>query len=142
MYPDHPDRFDFWTQVFCREGVTQRCYWETEWSGRVFIGIAYRQMCRKGESHDCWLGRNASSWGLSCSKGGYRAWHKGLHTDITIPASCNKVGVYLDWSAGKASFFSVDSGALTLLHTLQATFTEPLYPAFRLGWAESTVYLC
>ncbi|XP_076007624.1 NLR family CARD domain-containing protein 3-like [Genypterus blacodes] len=142
MYPDHPERFDFFVQVFCREGMTVRCYWETEWSGRAFIGIAYRKMCRKGEEDDCWLGNNATSWGLSCCGGGYKAWHRGVGTAIQTPASCHKVGVYLDWAAGKASFFRSDCGALTLLHTHQATFTEPLYPAFRLGWVESTVHLC
>ncbi|KAL0150653.1 hypothetical protein M9458_054070, partial [Cirrhinus mrigala] len=32
-YPDHPDRFDYWYQVLCRESVCGRCYWELEWSG-------------------------------------------------------------------------------------------------------------
>ncbi|CAL8404096.1 unnamed protein product [Boreogadus saida] len=27
-YPDHPERFDYRTQVLCREGLTGRCYWE------------------------------------------------------------------------------------------------------------------
>ncbi|XP_042252927.1 NLR family CARD domain-containing protein 3-like [Thunnus maccoyii] len=141
-YPDHPERFDFWRQVLCREGLTGRCYWETEWSGRAFIGVAYRRMCRKGEGHESWLGRNDSSWVLSCTKDGYRAFHKGINTAVTTPSSSNKVGVYLDWSAGKVSFFSVSCGALTLLHTFQTTFTEPVYPGFHLGWVDSTVYLC
>ncbi|KAG5281438.1 hypothetical protein AALO_G00072210 [Alosa alosa] len=33
-YPDHPERFDEQYQVLCREGVSGRCYWEVEWSGR------------------------------------------------------------------------------------------------------------
>ncbi|KAI4902240.1 hypothetical protein NFI96_015028 [Prochilodus magdalenae] len=32
-HPDHPDRFDYWEQVLCVEGLTGRCYWEAEWSG-------------------------------------------------------------------------------------------------------------
>ncbi|CAL8390705.1 unnamed protein product [Arctogadus glacialis] len=32
-YPDHPERFDSWRQVLCREGLTGRCYWEVEWKG-------------------------------------------------------------------------------------------------------------
>ncbi|KAI5094589.1 finTRIM family, member 16 isoform X1 [Silurus meridionalis] len=28
---DHPERFDYWTQVLCEESVCGRCYWEVEW---------------------------------------------------------------------------------------------------------------
>ncbi|XP_075950089.1 NACHT, LRR and PYD domains-containing protein 3-like [Anarhichas minor] len=141
-YPDHPERFDFWTQVLCTEGLTGRCYWETEWSGRAFIGVAYRRMCREGEGQDSWLGKNDCSWGLNCTKDSYRAWHKDMNTAVTTPPNTNKVGVYLDWSAGELSFFRASCGALTLLHTFHTTFTEPVYPGFRLGWVDSTVFLC
>ncbi|KAM4524684.1 NACHT, LRR and PYD domains-containing protein 3-like isoform 1-T2 [Odontesthes bonariensis] len=140
-YPDHPERFDHWTQVLCREGLTERCYWETEWSGRVCIGVAYRGMRRKGEGHDCWLGRNDSSWGLSCTKDGFRTLHSAVNTAVTAAISSNKVGVFLDWSAGTLSFYSVSCDALTLLHTFKTTFTEPVYPGFHLGWVDSTVLL-
>ncbi|XP_034715298.1 NACHT, LRR and PYD domains-containing protein 3-like [Etheostoma cragini] len=141
-YPDHLERFDFWRQVLCREGLTGRCYWETEWSGRCCIGVAYRRICRKGEGHEGWLGRNDSSWGLNCTKDGYRVWHAGTNTAVSVPLSSNKVGVYLHWPAGRLSFFRVSCGALTLLHTFHTTFTEPVYPGFQLGWVDSTVYLC
>ncbi|KAL6465844.1 hypothetical protein MHYP_G00259770 [Metynnis hypsauchen] len=39
-YPDHPERFDGWSQVLCRESLTGRCYWEAEWSGDVEIAIS------------------------------------------------------------------------------------------------------
>lgn len=141
-YPPHPERFDFWRQVLCKEGLTGRCYWETEWSGRAFVGLAYRRMCRKGEGVESWLGRNDSSWGLSCNKDGYKSFHKGMNAPLTVSPASNTVGVYLDWSAGTVSFFMVSCGALTLLHTFHTTFTEPLYPGFGLGWVDSTVYLC
>uniref|UniRef100_A0AAX7TT22 SPRY-associated domain-containing protein n=1 Tax=Astatotilapia calliptera TaxID=8154 RepID=A0AAX7TT22_ASTCA len=34
-YPDHPDRFDVYLQLLCRNGLTGRCYWEVEWRGDV-----------------------------------------------------------------------------------------------------------
>ncbi|XP_030608539.1 protein NLRC3-like [Archocentrus centrarchus] len=36
-YPDHPDRFNDWLQLLCRNGLTGRCYWEVEWRGEVRI---------------------------------------------------------------------------------------------------------
>ncbi|XP_029953785.1 NLR family CARD domain-containing protein 3-like isoform X2 [Salarias fasciatus] len=141
-YPDHPERFDFWVQVLCKEGLTGRCYWEAEWSGRAFVGVAYRRMCRKGEGHDCWLGRNESSWGLNCNKDGYRALHNGVGAAVTATPVSGKVGVFLDWPAGTLSFYRVSCGALTLLHTFHTHFTEPVYPGFHLGWVDTTVYLC
>ncbi|XP_039979943.1 NACHT, LRR and PYD domains-containing protein 3-like isoform X2 [Xiphias gladius] len=36
-YPDHPDRFDEWPQLLCRNELTGRCYWEVEWKGQVTV---------------------------------------------------------------------------------------------------------
>ncbi|KAI4885069.1 hypothetical protein NFI96_004560 [Prochilodus magdalenae] len=47
-YPDHPERFEDWVQVLCRESLTGRCYWEAEWSGEVFIAVSYKGIRRKG----------------------------------------------------------------------------------------------
>ncbi|XP_029382950.1 NACHT, LRR and PYD domains-containing protein 3-like isoform X2 [Echeneis naucrates] len=140
--PDHPERFDFWRQVLCKEGLTGRCYWETEWCGRAFIGVAYRRMSRKGEGEDSWLGRNDSSWGLSCTKDAYRLLHNGVNTAVPTPPRSNKVGVFLDWSAGTLSFYQVSCGTLNLLSTFQATFKDPVYPGFQLAWVDSTICLC
>lgn len=141
-YPDHPERFDFWTQVLCKEGLTGRCYWETEWSGRACIGVTYRRICRKGEGHDCWIGRNDFSWGLNCNKDGYRVLHGGTNEVVPVPPSSTKAGVYLDWSSGTLSFYRVSCGELTLLHTFYTTFTEAVYPGFHLAWVDSKVLLC
>ncbi|XP_021420422.2 NACHT, LRR and PYD domains-containing protein 12 [Oncorhynchus mykiss] len=141
-FPDHPERFDYWRQVLCREGLDGRCYWEAECSGRALMGVSYRGISRRGEGHDCWLGRNAVSWSLNCSNDSYTAWHNDKSTGITTPSVSNRVGVYLDWPAGTLSFYSVSSNTLTHLHTFHSTFTEPLYPGFRLGWVDSSVSLC
>ncbi|KAI4893805.1 hypothetical protein NFI96_006144, partial [Prochilodus magdalenae] len=47
-YPDHPERFNVYQQVLCRESLTGRCYWEAEWSGRVNIAVTYKGISRKG----------------------------------------------------------------------------------------------
>ncbi|KAK6291493.1 hypothetical protein J4Q44_G00382590, partial [Coregonus suidteri] len=62
-YPDHPERFEDCGQVLCREGLTGRCYWEVEWSGRgAVIGVTYKGISRRGWGDDCWLGANDKSW--------------------------------------------------------------------------------
>ncbi|XP_063062765.1 NACHT, LRR and PYD domains-containing protein 3-like [Engraulis encrasicolus] len=149
-YPDHPDRFDCWEQVLCREGLSGHCYWEVEWSNGADIAVAYKSTKRKGEGRDVIMGQNAKSWKLSCSNdGSYSVWCNNKQT--TIPAHSGKVpvpfitsgrvGVYLDWPAGTLSFYSVSSDTLTHLHTFHSTFTEPLYPGFGV-YLGSSVSLC
>uniref|UniRef100_A0A8C4TCZ5 Uncharacterized protein n=1 Tax=Erpetoichthys calabaricus TaxID=27687 RepID=A0A8C4TCZ5_ERPCA len=132
-YPDHPDRFDRYVQVLCREALTgSRCYWEVECSGGdVVIGVAYKGLSRKGGSMECSLGRNDKSWCLLYFNSQYFVFHNNQHTVISAPYS-PRIGVYLDWPAGSLSFYSV-SHTMTLLHRFNTSFTEPLYPGFSVG---------
>ncbi|XP_071006276.1 NLR family CARD domain-containing protein 3-like [Oncorhynchus clarkii lewisi] len=131
-YPDQPERFEDREQVLCREGLTGRCYWEVEWSGRrAGIGVTYKGISRRGRVKDCGLGWNDKSWSLFCSDNSYIAWHNNSDTTINVrPSSSHRVGVYLDWSAGTLSFYRASSDTLTHLITFTSTFTEPLYPGF------------
>ncbi|XP_031674130.1 NLR family CARD domain-containing protein 3-like isoform X2 [Oncorhynchus kisutch] len=142
-YPDHPERFEIWKQVLCREGLTGRCYWEVEWSGRgAYIAVTYKGISRRGKSTDCLIGLNDKSWSLQCSDQHYTAWHNHKPTSIEAPSSSfHRVGVYLDWPAGTLSFYRVSSDTLTHLHTFTSTFTEPLYPGFRF-YCDTSVSLC
>nr|XP_046190125.1 stonustoxin subunit beta-like [Oncorhynchus gorbuscha] len=146
-YPDHPERFEDWEQVLCREGLTGRCYWEAEWSGRgARIGVTYKGISRRGRAggKDCLIGYNDKSWSLTCYDNNYTAWHNSNPTTIDVPSSSpHRVGVYLDWPAGTLSFYRASSDTLTHLYTFTSTFTEPLYPAFRV-WDNdsSSVSLC
>ncbi|AWP15850.1 PRY domain containing protein [Scophthalmus maximus] len=143
-YPDHPDRFDYWTQVLFQQGLTGRCYWEVEWEGNwAGIGVTYRGIGRKGVANDCVMGYNGVSWGLHCSAHGYAAYHNIKSIAVSVPSSgCHRVAVYLDWEAGVLSFYRVSSGrSLTHLHTFYTTFTEPLHPGFRVWDYGSSVAL-
>ncbi|XP_048865838.1 NACHT, LRR and PYD domains-containing protein 12-like [Brienomyrus brachyistius] len=142
-YPDHPERFDCWPQVLCRESLTGRCYWEAEWSGDgVWIAVTYKALGRKGSSYDCRLGFNDKSWMLFCSPDSYSVWHNDKQTVIPIKSSgSRRVGVYLDQAAGTLSFYRVSSDGLTLLYSFTSSFTEPLYPGFYV-YANSPVSLC
>uniref|UniRef100_A0A8C4RLA2 Tripartite motif-containing protein 16-like n=1 Tax=Erpetoichthys calabaricus TaxID=27687 RepID=A0A8C4RLA2_ERPCA len=140
-YPNHPERFDCWPQVLCREALTgTRCYWEVECTGESLrIGVAYKGMSRKGWGLDCCLGHNDKSWCLFCSNSEYSVSHNNKDTVISAPYS-PRIGVYLDWPASSLSFYSI-SHTMTLLHRFNTSFTEPLYPGFLLGF-DSSVTIC
>ncbi|XP_033911086.3 stonustoxin subunit alpha-like [Acipenser ruthenus] len=140
-YPDHPDRFDSYLQVLCREGLSKtRCYWEIELSGGgALIGVTYKGISRKGEHHSCILGYNDKSWSLHCCGSSYTAWHNNNETTITAPCS-SRIGVHLDFNAGTLSFYRV-SDKSSLLYKFKTTFTEPLYPGFCIRH-DSTVTIC
>ncbi|XP_013985352.2 NLR family CARD domain-containing protein 3 isoform X1 [Salmo salar] len=143
-YPDHTERFENWDQVLCREGLTGRCYWEVEWMGHeVHVGVTYSGIGREGRGHDCGLGYNNKSWTLSCNNDIYTARYN--KKPIIVPDHAfrsHRIGVYLDWPAGTLSFYSVSSDTMTHLHTFHSTFTEPLYPAFRIWYCGASLSLC
>jgi len=131
-YPDHPERFEGGERVLCRERLTGRCYWEVEWIGWGHAAVAYEGIMRKGGS-DCSFGYNDKSWSLGYSDNRFTVWNNKKRTDLSNPSPMsNRVGVYVDVSAGTLSFYSVsDTHTLTHLHTYNTTFTEPLYAGFR-----------
>ncbi|XP_051742042.1 tripartite motif-containing protein 16-like isoform X8 [Ctenopharyngodon idella] len=129
-YPDHPDRFDQCLQVLCRESVCGRCYWEIEWSGNnVDISVSYKSISRKGWGNECAFGYNDQSWSLDCSSSSYSFRHNNIKTVLPVKSISSRIGVYVDHSAGTLSFYSV-SDTMSLIHTVQTTFTQPLYPGF------------
>lgn len=142
-YPDHSHRFAWSCQVLCREALTGRCYWEPEWYGRgVGIAVAYKSISRKLPFASNHLGHNFASWSLECHPNRYTVRH-GI-TRVRIPAPfdhSNRIGVYLDWSAGILSFYSVSPEGLTPLYTFYSKFTKPLYPGFRFWSYNSSVSL-
>ncbi len=162
-YPDHPDRFDEYYQVLCRESVCGRCYWEIEWSGDdVDISVSYESISRKGWGDECWFGCNDQSWSLYCSRSSYSFWHNNIKTDLSVKSiirrigvfvddddddgddddddDIRRIGVFVDHGAGTLSFYSV-SDTMNLIHTVQTTFTQTLYPGFWVG-SGSSVKLC
>ncbi|XP_078128634.1 NLR family CARD domain-containing protein 3-like [Sander vitreus] len=87
-YPDHPERFDYWWQLLCRDGLTGRCYWEVEKSGDVRVAVSYRGIRRRGGSEDCRFGGNDQSWSLRCSDDeGYSVWHNNRETVLPLSSS-------------------------------------------------------
>ncbi|XP_076123374.1 tripartite motif-containing protein 16-like protein [Alosa pseudoharengus] len=128
-YPDHPERFDGWLQVLCREGVSGRCYWEVEWSRGVHIAVSYKSISRKGGGVECGFGLNDQSWRLKLSSSSSNSsFRHNKETKLPLVAS-SRIGVYVDHRAGTLAFYSI-SDTMTLLHKVQTTFTHTLYPGF------------
>ncbi|XP_073804188.1 NACHT, LRR and PYD domains-containing protein 3-like isoform X2 [Danio rerio] len=162
-YPDHPDRFNGDPQVLCRESVCGRCYWEIDWSGDdgVDISVSYKSISRKGggygvsksvsnktirrkggeRSVECWFGCNAQSWSLRCDFSRFIFSHNNTHTDLPVKALSSRIGVFVDHSAGTLIFYNIYSDTMSLIHSVQTTFTEPLCPGFRLVYPGSSVKL-
>ncbi|KAM9354912.1 protein NLRC3-like [Pholidichthys leucotaenia] len=141
QYPDHPDRFDHWSQLLCRNALTGRGYWEVEWRGEVYISVSYRGIRRRGRSYDCVFGGNNQSWTLQCSDVlGHAVRHNKITTSICSASSLShRVGVYVDCPAGIVSFYRFNP--FELIHTFKTTFTETLYPGFFVA-SGSSVSLC
>uniref|UniRef100_A0A8B9K6T8 B30.2/SPRY domain-containing protein n=1 Tax=Astyanax mexicanus TaxID=7994 RepID=A0A8B9K6T8_ASTMX len=139
QYPAHPERFDYFLQVLCKESVNARCYWEVEWSGSqpLYISVSYKGIGRKGSGNECRFDANNQSWSLQTSPLSF--CHNNIKTNISAPPP-SKIGVYVDHSAGILSFYSV-SDTMTLLHTLHTTFTQPLFAGFWISY-DLTVTLC
>uniref|UniRef100_A0A8C4NLI7 Uncharacterized protein n=1 Tax=Eptatretus burgeri TaxID=7764 RepID=A0A8C4NLI7_EPTBU len=131
-HPDHPLRFDFYTQVLTTESFSSgRHYWEVDISrtNRCEIGAVYDSISRKGYGSECSLGGNLASWCLRKWDGKYAAWHNGKRVLLNLMASPSRLGLCLDYEAGELVCYGDDTG---LLHTFKATFNQPLLPALSL----------
>ncbi|CAJ1057347.1 E3 ubiquitin-protein ligase TRIM47-like [Xyrichtys novacula] len=142
-HPDHPDRFTFYHQALCKTGLTRSHYWEVEWDGGVVdLAVSYKGIQRKGSGKECSFGHNNLSWKLTCTSSGCTFWHNSLHKSRIQPVISRKVGIHLDYEAGTLSYYSISDGNFfTLLHQVQTTFTEPLYPGFCVDLG-STLKIC
>lgn len=138
-YRDDKQRFQHRPQVLCKEILSGRCYWEAEWTQEAVIAVTYKGISRKGRRNDCLFGRSKKSWSLSLSDRSCLVWHNSESTAVSPVPSSNRVGVFLDWPAGKLSFYSVSSSEQTHLHTFRTSFSEPLYAGFGLQNPGSSV---
>ncbi|KAK7882672.1 hypothetical protein WMY93_028846 [Mugilogobius chulae] len=134
-YPDLPDRFDHWHQLLCTQALPERCYWEVQWSGEVYISVAYKKIAAKEKPTIPFLDLTNSGFTFWSDK------HR-IHLLNVTPSCFGRIGVYVDWPASCISFYKVSSDNLTNLYTCKTTFTEPLVPGFSLLTVDSSVMLC
>ncbi|XP_078471110.1 E3 ubiquitin-protein ligase TRIM7-like [Lampetra planeri] len=128
--PDHPHRFDDYTQALCSESFSSgQHYWEVDVgsaAGDWDVGVAYRTIAREGHGDECSLGQNDSSWVLCKINNSCYVWHSGVETSVPVRDPPRRVGCHLNWEAGLLSFYCADS--MELLHSIHHSFSQPLYP--------------
>ncbi|KAK5905498.1 hypothetical protein CgunFtcFv8_001458 [Champsocephalus gunnari] len=151
-YPPHPERFDKWQQVLCKEELSGCHYWEVGWNTDmteyVYGAVAYKGADRKGSGVSR-FGYNSESWCFGkcwwSSENHLWAYHASIKSvwDVPYPMDgFSSIGVFLDWPAGTLSFYRVSSNTLTHLYTFRTTFTEPLLPGLCVAGDSNYAYLC
>ncbi|KAM3922868.1 E3 ubiquitin/ISG15 ligase TRIM25-like [Leptodactylus fuscus] len=116
---------------FC-EGIL---YWDVEVSeeGGWRVGMSYPSIGRKGKYS--LIGNNRKSWGLRRINKLYSVRHDRKEIPLAYQPSCNRVRIYLDYTAGQLSFYEIGI-SVRHIYTYNTTFTEALYPVISV-WANA-----
>ncbi|KAK7879524.1 hypothetical protein WMY93_033772, partial [Mugilogobius chulae] len=95
----------------------------------------------RGGGEDCEFGMNDQSWTLRIYENLYWVYHNRNSTLLSHQVgvssgregvSSGRVGVFLDSEAGALSFYEISSDdELFHLHSFSSSFSEPLFPGFR-----------
>ncbi|XP_044161053.1 E3 ubiquitin/ISG15 ligase TRIM25-like [Bufo gargarizans] len=136
--PESPGRFLDWSQVLSRCGLSSgRHYWEVEWDqiGGCDIGMSYPSIERKGD--ESFIGDNDKSWCLEMSGAECEVYHRSVRSPLSVDTTCPRLGVFLDYEAGRLSFYQL-CDPIRHLHTFTASFSEPLHVVFWL-WSGASV---
>ncbi|XP_078476306.1 tripartite motif-containing protein 16-like isoform X1 [Lampetra planeri] len=136
--PDHPHRFDGWSQALCSESFSSgHHYWEVDvgnaWWWRV--GVAYGTIPRKGSGGGAqWLGGSNASWCLEKCDDNFSVFHGGVKTALSVrgPPSPCRIRLYLHWEGGLLAFYRADS--MEVIHEVWQRFLQPLYPGMWVGY--------
>ncbi|XP_018429013.1 PREDICTED: E3 ubiquitin-protein ligase TRIM39-like [Nanorana parkeri] len=128
--PNVPERFKSNQVLNTRSFSSGRHYWEVDVSGAKewLIGVASQSIERKIEGDESYIGYNDKSWSLD-QRETLSAQHGNSSIDLHSISSLKTLGIYLDYDAGRLSFYQL-CDPIRHLHTFTATFTEPLHAAF------------
>ncbi|XP_040187510.1 E3 ubiquitin/ISG15 ligase TRIM25-like [Rana temporaria] len=123
-----PERFQY-NQVMSSQSFSSgRHYWEVdvEEAEEYIVGMCYPSIAWRGGQSK--MGYNRKSWGLGV--GIWLSQYYAIHDSNQIPlpggVSSNRVGIDLDYDAGRISFYDL-CDPIRHLHTFTTTFTEPLH---------------
>ncbi|KAM4691170.1 uncharacterized protein WCC33_016030 [Rhinophrynus dorsalis] len=126
---NYTEKFKHFPQALSTRSFSSgRHYWavETSKDGCCSVGVAYPSMERRG-GQSC-IGNNSKSWCLFKSYLKLSVIHNKEEIILHSRLSCYKLGVYLDYEAGRLSFYELGD-PIRHLYTFTATFTEPLHAA-------------
>ncbi|XP_073480451.1 E3 ubiquitin/ISG15 ligase TRIM25-like [Aquarana catesbeiana] len=122
-----PERFQDYHQVLSSRSFSSgRHYWEVDVGGsdEWTVGMCYPSIERRGL--ESVIGRNKKSWGLDRTGNQYEVIHDSNKIPLPTNISSNRVRIYLDYEAGRISFYDL-CDPIRHLHTFTTTFTEPLH---------------
>ncbi|NWV04884.1 CMYA5 protein, partial [Ptilonorhynchus violaceus] len=104
-------------------------YWEIVVSAcRSYrIGICYETITQSSV-----LGLSDTSWCMRCCPTQtsflYKFLHTGVVSDVHVTEHLARIGILLDYSSGRLSFFNAERGLV--LFAIRHKFTDAAYPAF------------
>ncbi|XP_068118302.1 E3 ubiquitin/ISG15 ligase TRIM25-like [Hyperolius riggenbachi] len=127
-----PEEFDSYQVISSTEFHAGKHYWEVDISGdnNFRIGLCYSSIDREGLLSV--IGNNDASWCFVHSANGFSFKHSNTEHGLSQETFIRRLGIYLDYEAGRISFYKVDD-QIKHLHTFTAAFTEPLRAALRVG---------
>ncbi|XP_077327252.1 E3 ubiquitin/ISG15 ligase TRIM25-like [Lithobates pipiens] len=126
-HPETPERFQYCPQVLSSRSFSSgRHYWEVDVGGSKSwrVGMCYPSIERGGRESG--IGCNKKSWVLDRSGNQYYVIHDSKLIFLPTNPSSNRVRIYLDYEAGRISFYDL-CDPIRHLHTFTTTFTEPLH---------------
>ncbi|XP_063788583.1 E3 ubiquitin-protein ligase TRIM11-like [Pseudophryne corroboree] len=128
--PDGPERFVSRQVLSSCSFSSGRHYWEVDVSAaeKWLIGVAGHSIERKICGNESYIGYNGKSWSL-CFIDNLGVRYNNVHKKITPDSPVQTVRIYLDYEAGRLSFYQL-CDPIRHLHTFSTTFSEPLYAAF------------
>ncbi|XP_068091085.1 E3 ubiquitin-protein ligase TRIM11-like [Hyperolius riggenbachi] len=137
--PETPERFQTYPQVISSQSFSSgRHYWEVDVSKSEWfsVGMCYPSVNRRGDQS---LTGHNKAWCLLNYKNKFFVVHDCKWILLPDIVSSNRVGIYLDYEAGRLSFYDL-CVPIRHLHTFTATFTEPLHAA--LCVVEGCINIC
>ncbi|XP_061433784.1 uncharacterized protein LOC133359393 isoform X2 [Lethenteron reissneri] len=140
-YSDHAERFEWWEIVLCFETFSSGDhYWEVDVraSENCSIGVAHGSIARNCQEKSGRLGWNEFSWAFIQWDFNFKAAHHKQRKTITGVQHLQRVGVRLDFNAGKLSFYNAST--MELLHSFDDIPSGPLYPAMQVKSGSVAIY--